>query len=205
MTLAVLLGLGRDSWVRFNLRSYDVLPTRTADPTVGGELHLTHHISPGASPFAQDPRDRRRFSASLGGSPRRFSFQMGRRCSRSVLFAVWVQPLSQDTTYSYCSRNTPTRQDVHGTRNLRHRRRPHASHRRLDRAQTGGPTRRRFGSTVPCSHRLGLTPTSVPGHPRPCTYPRPPPCSRPNPRHCPRFRPIQMFVPLYLSCVAPCL
>lgn len=37
--------LGRDSWVCFNPRSYDVLPLRPADTTVLDKLSLAHHIS----------------------------------------------------------------------------------------------------------------------------------------------------------------
>ena len=53
MQHAVLLG--RDSWMRFNTRSYRALPPRPHDRRVFGELTLSHHAKTGVSAYAMDP------------------------------------------------------------------------------------------------------------------------------------------------------
>ena len=53
MQHAVLLG--RDSWMRFNIRSYRALPPRPRDSRVFGELTLSHHATTGVSAHAIDP------------------------------------------------------------------------------------------------------------------------------------------------------
>ena len=53
MQHAVLLG--RDSWMRFNTRSYRALPPRPHDSRVFGELTLSHHSKTGVSAHAIDP------------------------------------------------------------------------------------------------------------------------------------------------------
>ena len=53
MQHAVLLG--RDSWMRFNSRSYRFLPPRPSDQRVSGELELVHHTPTGMSVYAIDP------------------------------------------------------------------------------------------------------------------------------------------------------
>ena len=53
MQHAVLLG--RDSWMRFNTRSYRALPPRPHDNRVFGELTLSHHATTGVSAYAIDP------------------------------------------------------------------------------------------------------------------------------------------------------
>ena len=47
--------LGRDSWMRFNTRSYCPLPPRPQDNRVFGELMLSHHATTGVSAYAIDP------------------------------------------------------------------------------------------------------------------------------------------------------
>ena len=47
--------LGRDSWMRFNTRSYRALPPRPHDNRVFGELTLSHHATTGMSAYAIDP------------------------------------------------------------------------------------------------------------------------------------------------------
>ena len=53
MQHAVLLG--RDSWMRFNTRSYRALPPRPYDNRVFGELTLSHHAKTSVSAYATDP------------------------------------------------------------------------------------------------------------------------------------------------------
>ena len=53
MQHAVLLG--RDSWMRFNTRSYRALPPRPHDIRFFGELTLSHHATAGVSAYAIDP------------------------------------------------------------------------------------------------------------------------------------------------------
>ena len=53
MQHAVLLG--RDSWMRFNSRSYRALPPHPHDHRVFGELTLSHHATTGVSAYAIDP------------------------------------------------------------------------------------------------------------------------------------------------------
>ena len=53
MQHAVLLG--RDSWMRFNTRSYRALPPRPFDNRVLGELTLSHHATAGIAAYAVDP------------------------------------------------------------------------------------------------------------------------------------------------------
>ena len=53
MRHAVLLG--RDSWMRFNTRSYRALPPRPHDSRVFGEVTLSHHAKTGVSAYAIDP------------------------------------------------------------------------------------------------------------------------------------------------------
>ena len=53
MQHAVLLG--RDSWMRFNPRSYRALPPRPHDNRFFGELTLSHHATTGVSAYAIDP------------------------------------------------------------------------------------------------------------------------------------------------------
>ena len=53
MQHAVLLG--RDSWMRFNTRSYRALPPRPLDNRVLGELTLPHHITTGVAAYTGDP------------------------------------------------------------------------------------------------------------------------------------------------------
>ena len=53
MQHAVLLG--RDSWVRFNTRSYRALPTRPLDNRELGELTLSHHATTSVAAYAVDP------------------------------------------------------------------------------------------------------------------------------------------------------
>ena len=53
MQHAVLLGL--DSLMRFNTRSYRILPTRPLDNRVSGELTFPHHATTGVSAYAVDP------------------------------------------------------------------------------------------------------------------------------------------------------
>ena len=53
MQHAVLLG--RDSWMRFNTRSYRALPPRPHDNRVFGELTLSHHATTGVSAYAINP------------------------------------------------------------------------------------------------------------------------------------------------------
>ena len=52
MQHAVLLG--RDSWMRFNTRSYRSFPPRPLDQRAFGELTLSHHAPTGASSFVSD-------------------------------------------------------------------------------------------------------------------------------------------------------
>ena len=52
MQHAVLLG--RDSWIRFNTRSYRALPPRPHDYRVFCELTLSHHATTGVSAYAND-------------------------------------------------------------------------------------------------------------------------------------------------------
>ena len=47
--------LGRDSWMRFNTRSYRVLPPRPHDSRSLGELTLSHHATTGVSAYTVDP------------------------------------------------------------------------------------------------------------------------------------------------------
>ena len=47
--------LGRDSWMRFNTRSYRALPPRPLDIRVLGELTLSHHAATGVAAYAGDP------------------------------------------------------------------------------------------------------------------------------------------------------
>ena len=53
MQHAVLLG--RDSWMRFNTRSYRTLAPRPHDNRVFGELTLSHHAKTGVTAYAIDP------------------------------------------------------------------------------------------------------------------------------------------------------
>ena len=53
MQHAVLLG--RDSWMRFNARSYRALPPRPHDHRGSGELTLSHHATTGVSAYAIEP------------------------------------------------------------------------------------------------------------------------------------------------------
>ena len=53
MQHAVLLG--RDSWMRFNARSYRALPPRPHDHRGFGELTLSHHATTGVSAYAIEP------------------------------------------------------------------------------------------------------------------------------------------------------
>ena len=46
---------GRDSWMRFNARSYRALPPRPHDNRVLGELTLSHHATTGVSAYVIDP------------------------------------------------------------------------------------------------------------------------------------------------------
>ena len=59
MQHAVLLG--RDSWMRFNSRSYHYLPPRPSDQRVFGKLEIVRHAPTGMSVYAIDP------AASGGG------------------------------------------------------------------------------------------------------------------------------------------
>ena len=52
MQHAVLLG--RDSWMRFNTRSYRALLPRPVDNRVLSELKLSHHAITGVAAFADD-------------------------------------------------------------------------------------------------------------------------------------------------------
>ena len=52
MQHAVLLG--RDSWMRFNPRSYRALPPRPHDNRFFGELTLSHHATTGVPAYAID-------------------------------------------------------------------------------------------------------------------------------------------------------
>ena len=47
--------LGRDSWMRFNTRSYRALPPRPHDNRVFGELTLSHHATTVVSAYAIEP------------------------------------------------------------------------------------------------------------------------------------------------------
>ena len=47
--------LGRDSWMRFNTRSYRALPPRPHDNRVFGELTFPHQATTGVSAYAIDP------------------------------------------------------------------------------------------------------------------------------------------------------
>ena len=49
--------LGRDSWMRFNTRSYRALSPRSHDNRFLGELTLSHHATTGVSANAIDPAD----------------------------------------------------------------------------------------------------------------------------------------------------
>ena len=53
MQHAVLLS--RDSWMRFNTRSYRALPPRPPDNRILGELTLSHHATTGVEAYAVDP------------------------------------------------------------------------------------------------------------------------------------------------------
>ena len=53
MQHAVLLG--RESWMRFNTRSYRALPPRPLDNRVLDELTLSHHTTAGLAVYAVDP------------------------------------------------------------------------------------------------------------------------------------------------------
>ena len=53
MQHAVLLG--RDSWMRFNTRSYRALPPSPPDNRVSGELTMSHHATTGVAAFAVNP------------------------------------------------------------------------------------------------------------------------------------------------------
>ena len=69
MQHAVLLG--RDSWMRFNSRSYPSLPPRPSDQRVFGELNLVHHTPTDMSVYAIDP------AASGGGFHLRYEGAAG--------------------------------------------------------------------------------------------------------------------------------
>ena len=56
MQHAVLLG--RDSWMRFNTRSYRALPRRPHDNRVFGELTLSHHATSGVSAYLWETKFR---------------------------------------------------------------------------------------------------------------------------------------------------
>ena len=47
--------LGRDSWMRFNYRTYRSLPPRLTDHRIFGELELSHHASAGVRAYAVNP------------------------------------------------------------------------------------------------------------------------------------------------------
>ena len=47
--------LGRDSWMRFNNRTYRSLPPRPSDHRIFGELELSHHASAGVRAYAVNP------------------------------------------------------------------------------------------------------------------------------------------------------
>ena len=47
--------LGRDSWMRFNNRSYRSLLPRPSDHRIFGELELSHHAPAGVRAYAVDP------------------------------------------------------------------------------------------------------------------------------------------------------
>ena len=47
--------LVRDSWMRFDTRSYPALPPRLHDNRVFGELTLSHHATTGVGAYAIDP------------------------------------------------------------------------------------------------------------------------------------------------------
>ena len=47
--------LGRNSWMRFNTRSYRALPHHPHDNRALGELTMSHHAKTGVSAYAIDP------------------------------------------------------------------------------------------------------------------------------------------------------
>ena len=53
MQHAVLMG--RDSWMRFNFRSYRSLPPWPSDHRFFGELELSHHVPAGVRAYAMNP------------------------------------------------------------------------------------------------------------------------------------------------------
>ena len=63
--------LGRDSWMRFNNRSYRSLPRRPSDNQIFIELELSHHAPAGVRAYAVDP------VASGGGIHLRYDGAVG--------------------------------------------------------------------------------------------------------------------------------
>ena len=47
--------LSRDSWMRFNYRTYRSLPPRLTDHRIFGELELSHHAPAGVQAYAVNP------------------------------------------------------------------------------------------------------------------------------------------------------
>ena len=96
--------LGRDSWMRFNTRSYRALPPRPLENRVLGELTLSHHATTGVAAYVVDP------AASNGAFHLCYDVplcQTSLNCSRSTWSAVTAPLRSRDNTLStYCRSRT---------------------------------------------------------------------------------------------------
>ena len=105
MQHAVLLG--RDSWMRFNTRSYRALLPRPVDNRVLSELKLSHHAITGVAAFADDHAASDCAFTFAMMTLQMSIFRTSPNCSRSPWCAVTAPLRSQDTTWStYCrSRN----------------------------------------------------------------------------------------------------
>ena len=99
MQRAVLLG--RDSWMRFNNRSYRSLPPRPSDHRTFGELELSHHAPAGVRAYAINP------VASGGSFHLRYDGAVGVTLSdEPQLLAVNLVKYSRQCHYKYCTHRT---------------------------------------------------------------------------------------------------
>ena len=85
--------LGRESWMRFNTRSYRAMPPRPHDNRVFRELTLSHHATTGVSAYAIDPiaTDGGCHSSvmAMSGSPCRTRLNCSRSTWCSVMAHLW--------------------------------------------------------------------------------------------------------------------
>ena len=96
--------LSRDSWMRFNTRSYRALPPHPLDNRVLGELTLSHHATTGVAAYAVDPAaPNEAFHLRYDGTTGVTFCRTSPNCSRSTWCAVTALLRSQDTILStYC-------------------------------------------------------------------------------------------------------